>query len=207
MNWRTTAALAIILVLIGGYIWYDSQQAAPEDGVDTAVVETVAPPPPTPVRADLIPGQPDNATAINLIDLFTSDEVLFIKQESGEWQQTVPTETLAISPTLNISLSGFVGLRSTRTLPAEENPLSAYGLETPTHQISVSVQSPEDGMTRQYILQIGNLTPTGSGYYTRRQGDERIHIVPQGPIDQMIGLLTNPPLQNDPVEAPAPEGG
>lgn len=191
MSWRTTAILFVILVILGGYVYYQNQQE-PE-------VEPVATPLPEPERAELVTATIDEVNRLDVARL--EDDVLasFSRDEAGDWFQTVPTNTAVISQTMNTQLTGLINLRSNRTLPADANPHSAYGLDDPAYQIVLATT--RDERTVRTTLLVGNETPAGDAYYVQKRGDPRVHIVPIGVIQNMIDLLDNPPVP-EPTETP-----
>lgn len=65
--------------------------------------------------------------------------------------------------------------------------LSDMGLDSPVYVIRLGF---EDGTTHK--IDVGNLTPTQSGYYVEYD-DEGVYIVSQDGIDALLNLLTAPP--------------
>lgn len=190
MNWRTTGLLFLVLAGLIGYVVWDSRQE------ETAVSSTESTPeiPPTPVRVTLIATTNDSIQGIGIKDLAEDDEVLYTQAEPGAWQQTLPEESAVISATLNTAVSGILNLTSTRTLSADENDLSAYGLDAPAHQINIAINNAEEDRVVRVTLLVGNQTPVGTANYIIKEGDPRIHIVPNGLIENLTNLLTDPPL-------------
>ncbi|HEX6385880.1 MAG TPA: DUF4340 domain-containing protein [Anaerolineae bacterium] len=191
MSWRTTAILLVILLLLGGYVYYESQQE-PQ-------VEPLPTPLPEPERAELVTATIDEVNRLEVTRLEDDVSASFSRDEAGDWFQTVPTHTAVISQTMNTQLTGLVNLRSNRTLPADANPLSAYGLDDPAYQIVLATT--RDERTVRTTLLVGNETPAGDAYYVQKRGDPRVHIVPIGVIQNMIDLLDNPPVP-EPTETP-----
>ena len=54
-------------------------------------------------------------------------------------------------------------------------------------------------------IEVGNLTPTSSGYYVRFDGG-KIYVIAQSGIDALLNLLTSPPFPATatPVATPVP---
>jgi hypothetical protein len=65
--------------------------------------------------------------------------------------------------------------------------LSTMGLDSPADTIQLTFDS---GI--QHKLEVGGLTPTGSGYYVRFDGGQ-IYVISQSGIDSLLNLLTAPP--------------
>ncbi len=193
MNWRTTAALFVILVALAGVVtWQSRQDATSADATPTA-------PSPAAETTPLFSG----ATAADLLRLQVERAedgaaVHFQREDDGVWTQTVPTTTVAISRTLESTAGSLLTLRSRRTLSPDENPLSTYGLDPPAATIVAAARrQAEDGseQTIRHTLLVGNQTPAGDGYYVQKVGDRRVHIVPTAPIDAVLDLVDDPPHQ------------
>ena len=194
MSWRTTAILFVILLFVGGYVYYQSRQEP--------AVEPLPTPLPQPEQADLVTATIDEVNRLDVTRLEDEANASFMRDEAGVWFQTVPTNTEVISQTMNTQIGGMVSLRSNRTLPADANPLSTYGLDEPEYEIILATT--RDERTVRTTLLVGNETPAGDAYYVQKRGDPRVHIVPIGVIQNMIDLLENPPLP-EPTPTPAVE--
>ncbi len=190
MSWRTTAVLFVILLALGGYIYYQNQQE-PETVTETEPVGTL--PPPTPERFSLIRTTLENVQGLNVTHLEDGTQAQFLREEQGAWAQTVPTTTQVISQTMETYMTGIINMQTTRSFAGDENPLSTYGLDAPAYNISIAAFQDDISIVRITLL-IGNKTPTGSSYYVQLDGDPRVHLAPIGPIDNMINLIDNPPL-------------
>jgi hypothetical protein len=184
MSWRTTAVLFVVLLLVGGYVYYQSQQEL--------AVEPLPTPLPQPEQADLVAATIDEVNRLDVTRLEDAANASFSRNEAGDWFQTVPTNTEVISMTMNTQITGLASLRSSRTLPADANPLSTYGLDEPAYEIVLATT--RDERTVRTTLLVGNETPAGDANYVQKRGDPRVHIVPIGVIQNVIGLLENPPL-------------
>lgn len=184
MSWRTTAVLFIVLLLVGGYVYYQSQQEP--------AVESLPTPLPQPEQAELVTASIDEVNRLDVTRLEDAAKASFTRDETGDWFQTVPTSTAVISQTMNLQIARLATLRSNRTLPADANPLSTYGLDEPAYEIVLATT--RDERTVRTTLLVGNETPAGDAYYVQKRGDPRVHIVPIGVIQNMIDLLENPPL-------------
>ncbi|HZD10355.1 MAG TPA: DUF4340 domain-containing protein [Candidatus Binatia bacterium] len=192
MSWRTTGILFVVLVVVGGLVYWQSRQdegeaaeptppfAAPESVplFDEVTVEDV-------VRLDVVPAGGVKAS--------------FKHNDDGSWFMTVPTETTVISQTVTNSVTGLINTGSRRTLSPDENPLEAYGLLEPAREIVVAAQ--RDDQIVRHRLQVGNETPAGDAYYVLKEGDRRIHLMTKSTLDNVFALATNPPL---PETLPAP---
>lgn len=190
MNWRTTAVLFVILAALAGYLYYDSQQGGEvvvdDEGEALTAVATL------PLVNERIPLNEGLtiATVQQLTVSRSSDSVQasFSQDDSGNWAQTSPQAQAVLSTTLTTQLTGYLTLTSNRVFSSADNPLSAYGLETPAYQIDIS------GGDQRHILYVGNETPPKDGYYVQSLGDPRVYVVAKGTVDNLINLIDTPPL-------------
>ena len=190
MNWRITAVLFVILVTLGGYLYYDSQRG--EETVDITE-EEVAPAPLVDENIKLV--RDLTITTVQELTISRSSdsaEATYSQADDGNWAQTSPQAQAVLSTTLSSQVTGYLNLTSNRVFSSADNPLSAYGLNAPAYQIDIS------GGDQRHILYVGNETPTKDGYYVQPLGDPRVFVVNKGAIDNMINLIDNPPLPPTP---------
>ena len=200
MKWRDVGILALIVLLLGGYVYFQNSRESEPEAIPTA----------TPLPVDL---QPVNllptgvtAEAVNWLEIrYTGGltETVIVRNEAGDWEQTVPEPAPLISATINSQVGQILGLTSQRTLAADANPLEAYGLAEPTAEIIIVVER-ESGASRQ-TLHIGNLVTGGTGYYVQKAGDNKVYIVSNATIDTILRLTSAPPLVPTPTAEPAVE--
>ena len=187
MNWRTTAALFVVVVILGAVVYYLSQQEP-----EIPEVEGTVTPIPTP-QTNLVQDTTINDVQRLEIRRFEDESlVIFTQEENGDWFQVVPTNTLVISVTMISEVTRIVNMTSQSTLSAGANPLSAYGLDNPQYEIILVGRRGENNV--RFIFLVGNQTPTGDRYYIQKQGDPRIHVVLSSTIDGIIGLLDERPI-------------
>jgi len=67
-------------------------------------------------------------------------------------------------------------------------PLDSMGLDQPAYMITLVLSNGE-----QIVLNVGDLTPTGTGYYVQVDNDPAV-VVSQTEMDAVINLLKTPPL-------------
>lgn len=181
MNYRTTVVLLIVLLgLIGYLVWQASVPAQPNP-TPTPVVPSL----PTGLLPTMTIADVDTLSITRLSDEFSRS---FQRQEEDNWQQTVPTQTVVLTVTVQAYASGLTRLTSRRTISPEQNGLTAYGLENPVYQIELQTKS-----AGTFLFFIGNPTPAKDGFYLQRPNDPNIYIVPPTVIQGLMDLLVNPP--------------
>jgi hypothetical protein len=73
-----------------------------------------------------------------------------------------------------------------------------FGLDKPAYMITIGFDN-----GRQHILEIGDLTPTSSGYYVRLDKNKMM-IADFNGIDSLLKLPLSPPYLNTPIPSPLP---
>jgi hypothetical protein len=114
---------------------------------------------------------------------------------SKTWVITAPTSEVADQALAGAAETQVGALRI--VTPLESPPeLSVVGLDVPADTMELGFVS---GLSHK--LEVGNLTPTGSGYYVRFD-DGKIYVISQSGIDALVKLLTAPPYPA--TETPLP---
>ncbi|MEI2611352.1 MAG: DUF4340 domain-containing protein [Candidatus Promineifilaceae bacterium] len=192
MNSRTTWILGVVLLVLVGYLVISNRTAGEE------AAEATVPPDPTPVpRTQVLPETEQVLTPVRL-ELSGTDEEgnlinrVYMAGEGGIWAQIVPTATQLISGSIVSQATAMLNISSRLVLPADENPLSAYGLDDPTYVIIVVAD--RNGESVRYVFNVGATIVGETGYYLQRQGDERVYVVDRTAVDGAIALLTAVPV-------------
>lgn len=199
MNSRTTLILGVVLLVLVGYLLINNR--ADEENAAEA---TTAPIPTTAPRTPVLPETGANLVPVRMEISNTDTEGnsitrVFALESAGIWAQTVPTYTLLISGSIISQANGMLNISSRTVLPADDNPLSAYGLDDPSSTIVVVAN--RDGQTVRYTFLIGNQIVGGTGYYLQREGDDRVYVVDLTAVDSALALLTTIPIQ---IPTPVP---
>lgn len=110
------------------------------------------------------------------------------------WAVKIPSEGDADQAMAEAAASQINALEVLSSI--EGNPAD-FGLENPSGTILVEFQ---DGT--QHMLEIGDATPTGRGYYAQLD-DQKILIVGFDGIDSLFRMVTNPPYKSTPTPDPS----
>jgi hypothetical protein len=198
MSWRTTAVLFAVLLLLAGYVYWESRREATpavEAPAAVAAVESVR----------LVTGV--DAGDVRRLDVTRRADglsVSFTRDQEGLWLQTVPTTTEVISHTMEFAAGNLVAVTSRRSFDPGSNPPAAYGLEEPAYQVVLAVAD-AGGRIVRYTFNLGDAVAGGDGRYVQVSGNQRVHIVPGYVFNSALDLLDNPPLPEPPEEEPSPE--
>jgi hypothetical protein len=117
------------------------------------------------------------------------------RDTSGTWVVTLPSPGTADQALAAAAETQVGALRIVTTLDSSLN-LADAGLSTPVDTIELTFVN-----NLKHVIQVGNLTPTGSGYYVRFDAGN-LYVVSQAGIDALLQLLTAPPFPA--TETPVP---
>ncbi len=116
------------------------------------------------------------------------------RDPSKVWVVTAPTPGEADQALASAAETQVGALRIVTTLETIPD-LSTVKLDSPAYIIELKFDS---GI--QHKLEVGDLTPTGSGYYLRYDGG-KVYVISQNGIDSLLNLLKAPPYP--PTATPA----
>jgi hypothetical protein len=102
------------------------------------------------------------------------------------WVIIAPTSGVADQALADAAESQISALRVVTMLETQPDP-SSIGLASPVDTLVVSFAN-----GTSHKIEIGNMTPTGSGYYVRYD-DGKIYVISQLGIDAILKLLIAPP--------------
>ena len=184
---RSTWILLVIFAILAAFAWWFQTYQADRD--EYLPTET-----PTPARARVFSL---STTQVDEIGISSSDgsQVGFYR-DPGTTQWAVRGEPVEQADAFQVEavIGQLLALEIEETLPG--NPaLDSIGLAEPQYTITVM-----DSGGNQYILHVGVQTPIGTGYYAQLRSGEVV-VVDNLVMDNVVGLLTNPPLL--PTAAPA----
>ena len=117
---------------------------------------------------------------------------------SKTWVITAPSSGAADQGLAGAAETQVGALSIITTLGSPPDP-KAVGLDNPPYTINLTFVS-----GKSHTIEVGNLTPTSSGYYVRFDG-EQLYVIEQSGIDALTKLLTAPPFPPTPTLAPSPE--
>ncbi len=126
-----------------------------------------------------------------------SASVVVLKRDSVEgWRMLAPAVGPADPGRVEMTLASLLAPPVRQRLAEPEDP-AAFGLDLPGRSVTIFLA---DGTTA--TLEIGDLDPTGTVYYVRVQGASGILLLTRFGLDDVIGLLSDPPF---PPATPTPE--
>lgn len=117
-----------------------------------------------------------------------------VERESPTADWVMVGETVDTSDSIRIgSIAGqLMAMQALRTFETELG-VNAVGIDNPNYTVTVRTATGD-----VIINKIGNLNAVGSGYYIKVD-DEPVVIVAKIVIDEILGILTEPPLAATPT--------
>lgn len=135
--------------------------------------------------------------SFRVVDPAESRVVLLARDPEAGWRLLAPAIGPADAGRVEMALASLLSPRVRQRLEEPEDP-QAFGLDPVARTVTVFLK---DGTTR--TLEIGAVDPTGSVYYVRRQGEAGLLLVARFSLDEVLGLLAEPPV-SEPTATPQP---
>ncbi len=134
--------------------------------------------------------EPSSTTSIKLVD-YTTDKIdsvtlqnpdgeFVITQKGTEWVLSSPTDIKADPSILSSIAINAASISADKTVEENAQDLSMYGLNNP---VVVKLKL-KDGTGKS--LEIGDMTPTKSGYYVKATGENKVYVVSTYTCDPLV---------------------
>jgi hypothetical protein len=184
---KSTWILLIILALVvGGYFVIQKHPFSTNQEI------------PTPTATSFLITQADGVLQSLQITDPNGDKVQMQQDLSKNWVITSPTQAVADQGLAGAAETQVGALRIVSILDTPPPP-NAIGLVTPSFTINLGFSG---GSTHK--IEVGDLTPTSSGYYVRFDGG-KIYVISQSGIDALTKLVSAPPYPATATPIPTPE--
>jgi hypothetical protein len=194
MKFRNTAILFVVLIIVGGYVYYTEGRPASQLPRQSAGAPTVEP------ALNIDPAQVLTITVQGPTGLTSLSRA----KADSPWQMntTVPlTDTVGgpqeADPVRASNTLSIVSHISSNRVLTGVTDLAAYGLASPSWSVIV-----EGVGSERHTLYLGDKNPDGSSYYARREGSAAIYLIPIYTGDDLRGLVENPPVKPTPTPTP-----
>ncbi len=162
MKPRGLIAAVIVLAALGGALYWSNKKQkadAAKPGTDTAATTKIL----------SIPE--DQIQEIKLLRTGGTPTVLR-KGSDGKWIITEPKAERADQDTVKTLVTSLATLNADKVVEDKATDLSAYGLNTPTLDVTVTTK---DGKSKDFLL--GDDTPTGGGAYAKLAADPHVYTM------------------------------
>jgi len=168
MRWQTTAALAIVLLLVGGFYYvYDVRWAPDRERAETR-------------KGRVFQAEAADVTAV---ELRRPDNTVRLAREGGGWQMKSPVVARGDRARVDETLTTVMTAKIDREIDAKPASPADFGLEKPAAEVLLTLK---DGKT--VGLALGNKSPTGVWVYARETGKPAVLALP----DSVLREATKP---------------
>lgn len=178
INLGTWMTLLLLAVIVGFAVYLNREK---EDTVEA-----------TPTSEEItfvFPPAEGTASSIE-IKPAEGDAVRIVRNTENAWMLELPFETEADPGYAEAAASQLSVLDVVSLI---EGDPKTFGLDTPDYVITVKFAN-----GKSHILEIGDSTPTNSGYYVRLDGDKMM-ITGLSGVDSLVQLALFPPYLNTPT--------
>lgn len=179
----TWVAVALLAALIAGTYFINKNKETAVEAETTATTEPA-----------FIFATDSTVTSIEVIPV-DGEPVKVARGEDNVWALELPFETEADQGLTEAAASQITVLKIISEVDADP---SVFGFDAPAYVIKVGFA---DGKTS--TLEIGDATPTNSGYYVRVDGEKMV-VIGLSNIDVLAGLSFSPPYLNTPTPTALP---
>ncbi len=183
---QTWIVLVIFGLMVGAVFYLNNQKKT-----DAAEATPVS------VETTFVFNESDGVANSIEVEPATGDaqHVKVARDANNVWALELPIKTEADQSSAEAAASQLSALQIISTVDADP---SIFGFDAPAYVITIGFA---DGKT--HILEIGDSTPTNSGYYVRLD-KKKMMIVGLSGIDALTQLAAFPPYLNTPTPSPLP---
>lgn len=190
MDRRITIALVVVLVLLGGYIWYTFLR---EDAPPSS------PPTPEPEAILFFSADPNQIQRVKVENLASGETTIIVRDGEG-WRMEEPAQGEAYFVRVDGLVFDLSRIQVDRKLNTPGD-LTAFGLNPAKFKATVTLA---DG-TETNLL-IGNENPDQNYAYALKEGDPAVYLVDFSLRDDLEEFVTAPPFTPTPSPTPEPIG-
>jgi hypothetical protein len=178
---RSTLVVLVIFLALAGLVFYLRQQ---DPVTEEPEITPVSP-------AEFLLTDTDGIPTS--IDIQSNDgqQVTIARNADGVWVLEKPIETGANQGSAEAAATQ---LSSLRIVSHPEVDPGIVGLNPASYTLTVKLTSGDEKTVR-----IGDLAPTGSGYYANVNGSNDVLILSQTGLDALLIMLESPPVENTPM--------
>lgn len=157
MRWQTTAALALLLAVLGGFYYLYEVRWGP--GREEATAR----------KGRVFAADTKDVTAI---ELKRAGESVRLQREGEVWQLLEPVKARASRPTVDEVLANVLTAKIDREIDPSPKSPADFGLDKPAAEFTLTLK---DGKTLG--LELGAKNPTGVWVYARERGKPAVFVL------------------------------
>jgi hypothetical protein len=160
MRWYTTAALAVALLLVGGFYYvYEVRWAPDRERVETR-------------KGRVFQAEAADVTAV---ELKRPENTVRLARAGDGWELKTPVVARGDRARVDETLTTVLTAKADREIDPKPAALGDFGLDKPAAEVTLTLK---DGKTLG--LALGNKTPTGVWVYAREAGKPAVVALPDG---------------------------
>ncbi len=182
-----TWVLLLVFALLVGTVFYVNNKKKTEAAEATPVASEIT----------FVFTEADGIVNDIEINAATGESVKVARDASNTWVLELPMKAEAAQGSAEAAASQLSSLTVLNPIPADSDP-SIFGLDAPAFTIKIVFA---DG--KKHKLEVGDMTPTNSGYYVRLD-QTKMMIVDAYGIESLLQLVSMPPYLNTPTPSPLP---
>lgn len=180
----TWVALIVLAAVIGAAVYMNRQAEEAANTEPTAAIE----------EESFVFAENSIVTGIE-VKPAEGETVALKRNEEKGWVLSKPEEVEADQGAAEAAASQIMALKIINEVDAQKDP-SIFGFDEPASTITVTF---EGGKTS--VLEVGDTTPSQSGYYLRVD-EKKVYVVSFSGIDALTSLTFAPPYLNTPTPVP-----
>jgi hypothetical protein len=147
-----------LLAVLGGVIWWSNKKQAATPAKSA-----------TDTSSKLLTIPADQFQEIRIKKLTETQD---LKLVDGKWRMVEPKPLAADQDAVTSMVTSLSALTADKTIDDNATGLKAYGLDTPTLDITITKK---DGKTAE--VEVGDATPTNSGSYAKLPGSPKVYTI------------------------------
>src|ERR671922_1945805 len=158
MRWQTTAALAVAVLLVGGFYYLYEVRWAPERE-----------------RAETRKGRVFQVEAgdVTAVEIKRREDTVRLARAGEGWELKAPVAARGDRARIDETLTTVLTAKVDREIDPKPAALGDFGLDTPAAEVTLTLK---DGKTLGVAL--GNKSPTGVWVYAREMGKPAVVALP-----------------------------
>lgn len=157
--YRNAIILVVVVALLIGAYFLISSRKTTDDEIDNQTSETVK-------FSDLTSDDVESVTLEN------ADGTFVIVKKGDNWILSTPTDITPDSSVLSSIVINSASMTVDKVIEEDAKDLSLYGLDKPKVVVTVK---PKTGDS--IVIDIGDKTPTNSGYYVKLHNENNVYIL------------------------------
>lgn len=182
MSFRNTGILLIVLIVLGGVVFFVNRQGG-------AATEADATPTPAPLTSL-------STSDVTSIKVEQGDKSITVERKDDGWVIAGDSPEPAGESKVKQAVDGLTGLKPTKTLDGIQN-VADFGLGEPVWTITLT---PKEGNT--VVFRVGDENPRRTGRYVQVAGDSTIYLVTKVSVEDVQKWLEEPPYPPTPTPEP-----